>query len=161
MLGPSVPSGPDSGPPDPGRRTREPPGAPFAHAAAAVPLLDRIRLGKSGENVACRELRRRGYEILARRFRTRFGEIDIVARDAATIAFVEVKTRRTGAFGTPAEAVGPWKQHKVWLMASDYLSRRGWQDRPCRFDVVAISIDRDGRRSVDVFKGAFDAPASP
>jgi putative endonuclease len=121
-----------------------------------MPLLDRILLGKSGEDLACRELRRRGYEILARRYRTRVGELDIVARDGPTIVFVEVKTRTTPAYGAPGEAVGPRKQHKIWLMASDYLLRRSWYDRPCRFDVVAISIDRDGRRRIEVITGAFD-----
>ncbi len=117
---------------------------------------DRLLLGKSGEDLACRELRRRGYEILARRYRTRAGELDIVARDGAVVVFVEVKTRSTDAFGAPGEAVGPRKQHKIWLMATDYLLRRGWYDRPCRFDVVAITLDRDGRQVVQVIEGAFE-----
>ncbi len=121
-----------------------------------MPLLDRILLGKTGEDIACRELRRRGYEILARRYRTRAGELDIVARDGAMIVFVEVKTRTSDAYGAPGEAVGPRKQHKLWLMATDYLLRRGWYDRPCRFDVVAITLDRDGRRMVQVISGAFE-----
>jgi putative endonuclease len=101
-------------------------------------------------------LRRLGYEILTRRFRTRLGELDIVARDGATIVFVEVKTRTNARFGSPSEAVTALKQRKVWLMASDYLHRQGLHDRPCRFDVVAISIDEDGRRLVEVLRGAFD-----
>jgi putative endonuclease len=121
-----------------------------------MPLLNRILLGKSGEDLACRELRRRGYEILARRYRTRVGELDIVARDGPTIVFVEVKTRTSAAYGVPGEAVGPRKQHKIWLMASDYLLRRGWFDRPCRFDVVAISIDQGGRRRIEVLTDAFE-----
>ncbi len=119
-------------------------------------LLDRVSLGKTGEDIACRELRRRGYEILTRRFRTRLGELDIVARDGTTIVFVEVKTRTNAKFGTPSEAVTALKQRKVWLMASDYLHRQGLHDRPCRFDVVAISIDEDGRLRVEVVRGAFD-----
>ncbi len=118
--------------------------------------VDRLCLGKTGEDIACRELRRRGYEILTRRFRTRLGELDIVARDGATIVFVEVKTRTSTKFGTPSEAVTALKQRKVWLMASDYLHRQRLYDRPCRFDVVAISIDEDGRRLVEVLRGAFD-----
>jgi putative endonuclease len=117
---------------------------------------DRLALGKSGEDLACRELRRRGYEILARRYRTRAGELDIVARDGTVVVFVEVKTRTTDAYGAPGEAVGPRKQHKIWLMATDYLLRRGWYDRPCRFDVVAITLNRDGRQVVQVIPGAFD-----
>ncbi len=118
--------------------------------------VDRLCLGKTGEDIACRELRRRGYEILTRRFRTRLGELDIVARDGATIVFVEVKTRTNANFGTPSEAVTALKQRKVWLMATDYLHRQGLHDRPCRFDVVAIRIDEDGRREVEVLRGAFD-----
>ena len=121
-----------------------------------MPLVDRILLGKSGEDLACRELRRRGYEILARRFRTRVGELDIVARDGPTIVFVEVKTRTSAAYGAPYEAVGPRKQYKIWLMATDYLQRRGWNDKPCRFDIVAISVERDGRRRIEVLTSAFD-----
>jgi putative endonuclease len=121
-----------------------------------MPVFDRILLGKSGEDLACRELRRWGYEILARRYRTRVGELDIVARDGPTIVFIEVKTRRTAAYGAPGEAVGAQKQHRIWLMATDYLLRRGWHDRPCRFDVVAISVDEHGRRRVELFRGAFD-----
>ncbi len=122
-----------------------------------MPLRDRIRLGKSGEDLACRELRRRGYEILTRRFRTRLGELDIVARDGPTIVFVEVKTRTSAHFGTPSEAVTALKQRRIWLMASDYLQRQGWDRRPCRFDVVAISIDDEGRHRIEVIAGAFDA----
>ncbi len=124
-----------------------------------MPLFDRIHVGKSGEDLACRELRRRGYEILTRRFRTRLGELDIVARDGPTLVFVEVKARTNANYGTPSEAVTALKQRKVWLMASDFLHRHGWNDRPCRFDVVAISTDEQGQRRVEVFVGAFDAPA--
>ncbi len=69
--------------------------------------LQRQELGKSGEDLAVAELERRGYAILARRYRTRHGEIDVVARDGETTVFVEVKARTTGEFGTAAEAVTP------------------------------------------------------
>lgn len=98
----------------------------------------RQELGKSGEDLAARLLEARGYEILARRYRTRYGEIDIVARDNATIVFVEVKARRSSEFGTAAEAIAPWKQRRLVGMATDYLSRNRLTGRPCRFDVVAI-----------------------
>jgi putative endonuclease len=121
-----------------------------------MPFLDRLTLGKTGEDVACRELRRRGYEVLARRYRTRVGEIDIVAREGPTIVFIEVKTRTSATCGPPGEAVGPRKQRKIWLMASHFLLRRGWFDRPCRFDVVAITM-RNGRvQRIEVFRGAFE-----
>ncbi len=106
-----------------------------------MPLIDRISIGKTGEDLACRELRRRGYEILTRRYRTRLGEIDIVAREGRTIVFVEVKTRTSASFGAPSEAVTALKQRRVWLMASDYLHRQGWNDRACRFDVIRAAFD--------------------
>lgn len=122
-----------------------------------MPLLDRISLGKSGEDVACRELERRGYAVLARRYRTRFGEIDIVARDGPTIVFVEVKARTTARYGDPAEAVTLHKQARVTAMAEDYLARRHISHVPCRFDVVAIEFGTGGKLRVEVFQDAFGA----
>src|SRR5690349_20415531 len=98
----------------------------------------RQALGISGEDVACAELQRRGYAIRERRYRTRFGEIDIIAIDGTTIVFVEVKTRLTDDYGGAAAAVTGWKQRRIASMARDYLARRGLHDCPCRFDVVAI-----------------------
>ena len=117
----------------------------------------RQALGISGEDLACAELRRRGYAILERRYRTRFGEIDIIARDGGTIVFVEVKTRLTGEFGGAAAAVTGWKQRRIADMAVDYLARRHLHECPCRFDVVAIDLEPAGPR-VTVYPNAFDAP---
>jgi putative endonuclease len=116
-------------------------------------------LGKLGEDVACRELGRRGYAILARRFRTRYGEIDIIARDGRTLVFVEVKTRSSAAYGTPAEAVTARKQAKIGLMASEYLLRRGPTDVPCRFDVVGVAVEEGRAPVVELIRAAFDATA--
>jgi len=102
----------------------------------------RQTLGEQGEELACRTLHRAGYEILARRYRTRHGEIDIVALDGATLVFVEVKTRRGQRFGSGAEAVTLWKQRRIARMAEDFLLRRRLYDRPCRFDVVAVDLER-------------------
>jgi putative endonuclease len=123
---------------------------------AAVSSDARQTLGKRGEELACRELRRRGYAILDRRYRTRMGEIDIVARHREATVFVEVKARRDGRFGGAAAAVTPWKQRRLALMAVDYLARRRWLDRPCRFDVVTVEIG-EGRICVEVYTHAFDA----
>ena len=100
--------------------------------------MKRQALGKSGENRAAAELERRGYAILARRYRTRRGEIDIVARDGETIVFVEVKARETDDCGKAAEAVTPYKQRRLASMAVDYLARNHLTTHPCRFDVVAV-----------------------
>ena len=114
--------------------------------------MQRQILGKSGEERAVRELERRGYAILERRYRTRHGEIDIVADDGGTIVFVEVKTRETAECGSAAEAVTTHKQRRLTAMAVDYLARNHLTDSPCRFDVVAI----DGG-AVTIYPAAFDA----
>jgi putative endonuclease len=114
-------------------------------------------LGKSGEDLACDELLRRGYAIVDRRYRTRAGEIDVVARDGSALVFVEVKTRRSTRCGIPVEAVTLRKRRQIVLMASDYLARRRPRARSCRFDVVSITIDDNGRAAVTVIPGAFMA----
>ena len=114
--------------------------------------MQRQTLGKSGEDRAVRELERRGYAILARRYRTRHGEIDIVADDGGTIVFVEVKARATADCGSAAEAVTSHKQRRLTAMAVDYLARNHVTETPCRFDVVAI----DGG-VITLYPAAFDA----
>src|SRR5262245_39306191 len=104
----------------------------------------RAALGLKGEAIACEELTRRGYRILDRRYRTRFGEIDIVAEHDGVVVFVEVKARESTSFGGAAEAVHARKRRRILGMAVDYVARRGLQDRPCRFDVVAVSIGENG-----------------
>ena len=118
--------------------------------------MQRQRLGKSGEDLAVAELERRGYAILARRYRTRYGEIDIIAEDGETVVFVEVKARSNSEFGTAAEALTPWKQRRLTTMATDYIVRHAITDRPCRFDVVAID-DVDSSPRITVYTNAFDA----
>jgi len=122
-----------------------------------MPADNRQSLGKAGEDLACVELERRGYAILERRFRSRFGEIDIIATLHDEIVFVEVKARAGDEFGGGAAAVTPWKQRRIAQMAVDYLSRHRLHDRPCRFDVVTVDLDGPEPR-VEVFARAFDAP---
>ena len=114
----------------------------------------RQTLGKTGEDLAAAELQRRGYAILARRYRTRHGEIDLVAQDGRTIVFIEVKVRLTSEFGHAAEAVSPHKQRRLVSMADDYLARHRLGDRPCRFDVVAMDGDEAGPQ-VTLYRDAF------
>jgi putative endonuclease len=120
------------------------------------PPSDRITLGKAGEDFACRELERRGYEILARRFRTRWGEIDIVARDGGTLVFIEVKARRTTRFGAPGEAVDWRKQQTIARIAAEYVLRYGIGNASCRFDVVSVLFGDGLRPRVEVLRDAFD-----
>ena len=116
----------------------------------------RQSLGKLGENLACAALAERGYAILARRYRTRLGEIDIVARDGQTIVFVEVKARAGDDFGGAAAAVTGWKQRRLTLMALDFVARHRLEDRPCRFDVVTVDMCDGQPPRVEIFENAFD-----
>ena len=115
----------------------------------------RQALGEAGEAAACRALEARGYRILARRYRTRFGEIDLVARVDGVVVFVEVKARRGCRFGDPASAVTAEKQRRVAAMAADYLTRHRLERVPARFDVVAVSFPEFGAPGIDVFVDAF------
>ncbi len=117
-------------------------------------------LGKWGEDIACLELERRGYAVLAKRYRTRVGEIDIVCRDGQTVVFVEVKARTDRRFGGGAAAITPRKQRRMAHMALDFLARSGLTRSPCRFDVVVVELDA-GRVRIDVFANAFEFEQSP
>ena len=119
----------------------------------------RAALGRRGEDLACEELRRRGYAILDRRFRTRYGELDIVARDGHVLVFVEVRARSTGNFGTAFESVTWQKRHRLSRMAAAYLFARHLSGVACRFDVVSVMADSSGDFEVDVLKSAFDLSA--
>ncbi|MEO7190423.1 MAG: YraN family protein [Vicinamibacterales bacterium] len=117
--------------------------------------LDRQSLGIRGEELACAELLRRGYAILARRYRTRFGEIDIISRRGETMVFVEVKARRTSRRGAASESIPFWKRRRIAAMAVDYLAWTGSLDRRCRFDVVAIDGIDTEHMSIRVIEDAF------
>lgn len=120
-----------------------------------------ILLGNAGEALAARELERRGYVILARRFRTRLGEIDIIARDNDTLVFVEVKTRRTDRRGGPADAVDRHKQIRLARIALSYLQATDAVEQRCRFDVVSVRFAPGTEApAVQVIQGAFDAESA-
>ena len=116
----------------------------------------RIGLGKTGEDLACRELQRRGYAVVARGYRRRSGELDIVARDGPTLVFVEVKARAGRVFGEAAEAITGFKRRRITQLARDYMMRHRLSACPCRFDVVSIHFDSGGP-VVEVIQNAFDA----
>ena len=109
-----------------------------------------------GEEAAVAALRSRGYRILERNVRLRRGEVDVIAEEHGDLVFVEVKARRSEAYGTPAEAVSPRKQRALAALAAAYCSRRGLRERACRFDVVEVRLDRGGRPiRLDVLRDAF------
>ena len=116
----------------------------------------RVTFGKRGEDIACEELQKRGYVILDRRFRTRRGELDIVARDGMVIVFVEVKARTDGNFGDPFESITWQKRRRLGQMAAAYLLQKKLGDAPCRFDVVAVVEGPEAGRTVELIQGAFE-----
>jgi putative endonuclease len=115
----------------------------------------RQQFGLHGEDLAVRALEREGYAILARRYRVRAGEIDIVALDGRCLVFVEVKSRQSGRFGGAAAAVTPWKRRKIVAVATEYLARHRVDAAACRFDVVTVAGEPDGPR-VEIIRNAFD-----
>lgn len=118
--------------------------------------MDRISTGRLGEAEAARFLEKKGYRILERNFRCRYGEIDIVARDGKTVVFVEVKARGSDSFGTPLASVDSRKQKKIALTAQFYIEANRLVDADMRFDVVGISM-REGNLSFELVKDAFEA----
>jgi len=108
-----------------------------------------------GEELARVELVRQGYAILATRYRTRIGEIDIVARERDALVFVEVKARVDTRHGTPAEAVTLWKQARIVAMAQTYLASHPRHHGPIRFDVVSVLTPPGERARVEVIRRAF------
>jgi putative endonuclease len=113
-------------------------------------------LGKRGEGLAEKFIKRQGYKILESNYRCPLGELDIIADDHGILAFIEVKTRKTGDFGPPQSAVTPTKQQKMAQVAQNYLAHKTLWGVDCRFDVVAVSLSADGEvAQIELIKDAF------
>ena len=113
------------------------------------------RLGRRGEDIAVGHLQRRGYVTVTRNWRCPAGEIDIVAREGETLAFVEVRTRRGERFGTPEESITPDKQAKLVTLAETYLQEQDLADVAWRIDVVGIVLGQLGEvRRVNLIRNA-------
>jgi putative endonuclease len=110
-------------------------------------------LGRYGEDLAVDHLRGQGLTILDRNWRCRAGEIDVVARDGAALVICEVKTRRSAAYGHPAEAVGPRKLRRMRELALHWLDDRGLHVPEIRFDVIAIVLPPGGRPVLQHLRG--------
>ena len=102
-------------------------------------------LGAMGEAAAAEWLRKKRWKILAMNYRCRLGEVDIIARDGEELVFVEVKLRRAGGYAPAAEYVTPAKQRKLRLAAESWLAENDLDDPLCRFDVVEVYLDREGK----------------
>jgi putative endonuclease len=114
-------------------------------------------LGRRGEDVAARYLRRLGYVIVARGHRDNIGELDLVAVDGRTVVFIEVKTRTSHDAGHPADAVDEAKQKRLTRLALSYLKRHDLLECATRFDVVAVTWPPRGKPTIEHFKSAFEA----
>ncbi len=114
-------------------------------------------LGRRGEEAAAEFLIANGFRVLERRYRSRAGEIDLIAQEGDTVVFVEVKTRTSLACGLPAEAVDRRKRARLARAASIYLMRSGTSDRPCRFDVVEVLRVPGRTLRIRLIRDAFQA----
>ena len=115
-----------------------------------------LDFGKSSENAAGIYLRAQGYKILEVNYRNKLGEIDIVAQEAKTVCFIEVKSRSSVRRGLPQEAVNKHKQYKISRCALIYIKERRLFEQSCRFDVLAIIKDRENQLSFELIKDAFE-----
>jgi putative endonuclease len=116
-----------------------------------------LRPGSVGEELACRHLKARGYSILARNYRCRSGEVDVVARHGEATVFVEVKERRSLRHGDGQEAVTFGKRRRLVRAARIYAAGHGLSEAPLRFDVISIVWGADGQPRLRHEPGAFDA----
>lgn len=118
--------------------------------------IDRRELCIKGENLARKFLKRNGYKILKRNYVSKSGEIDIIGYDRGTIAFVEVKTRRSESFGTPELAITSKKRSRIMRTALNYLMVNKIEDIDYRFDAVSILFKKDVKNpEIELFKDAF------
>lgn len=115
----------------------------------------RSELGLQGERHAERFLKQRGFKLIARRFATPVGEIDLVMRVAETLVFVEVKTQSDRTFKDPQEQVTTPKQRRLIRAVRWFLEHKRWTERPCRFDIVAVVLPESGPPEVTHFPDAF------
>lgn len=117
--------------------------------------INHIQLGERGEKAAAHYLSDKGYRVVATKYRTKTGEIDIIAVQNKVLVFVEVKTRRTTYYGYPSEAVNYRKQRKLIRTAQCYLKQSGQLDHQCRFDIIEILITDQDKLSFNHIINAF------
>lgn len=112
-------------------------------------------LGKSGEEAAVDFLKENGYKILIRNYKTKLGEVDIIAQDKDTLCFIEVKTRNSLKYGLPCEAVSDFKQRQISKAALSFLKENNHLDKKARFDVVSVICSGNSEK-VSLIKNAFE-----
>lgn len=114
-----------------------------------------LKLGKKGEDMAVEHLKSKGYKVIDRNWRAKQLELDIVCTKDDGVIFVEVKTRGRGSLATPADGLSRSKRASLVMAATKYLSKRGWWEKPCRFDLIAIK-ETDSGLELNHVEGAFD-----
>jgi putative endonuclease len=119
------------------------------------PGTQKKELGKKGEDLALRYLKKNGYRVYETNYVCKMGEVDIIAKEKDTLAFIEVKTRTSTAFGPPQLAVNAAKQMQLSKVALYFLKEKGLGDIKARFDVVAIVLGPKGPE-IDLIRDAFD-----
>jgi len=117
---------------------------------------ERRKTGNEGEQLALAYLKNNGYKIIEQNYRTRFGEIDIVALDGEIVCFIEVKTRSSVNFGMPVESITNLKKKKMIRTAFSYLRFKKWEEREARFDVVSILLKSGQKTEIEIIKNAFE-----
>jgi putative endonuclease len=117
--------------------------------------MQKKELGKKGEEIAHRFLKNKGYRIIERNYVCKMGEVDIIAREKDTFVFIEVKTRRSTAFGPPQMAVDQRKQEQLSRAALYFLKAKRLEGVKARFDVVAILLGPEGEE-INLIRDAFD-----
>ena len=117
---------------------------------------ERSKLGTQGERIAAAHLESLGLVVEDRNYRTRFGEVDLIARDGEERVFVEVRTKRSTAFGTPEESLTPRKQARLIQAAEEYLAERGLAGASWRVDLVAITLQPDGPAGITHIQSAVE-----
>ncbi len=115
---------------------------------------EKIRFGKTGESLAVDFLKQKGYALVCQNYRTRFAEIDIIARDGDTLCFIEVKARTRTDKALPRQAVTVAKQRKIITAAAWYLKENNLHDQRSRFDVMEMVLNK-GRWQVNLIPNAF------
>ena len=118
-----------------------------------------VSIGNLGEEAAVKAIKKQGYKIIERNYRTKMGEIDIIARDGEYTCFIEVRLRKNNDFGSPADTMDVRKQQKLIRTAKYYAAAKKIYDSPMRFDAVLINADaRDGKLTnvkTEIIKNAF------
>lgn len=118
--------------------------------------VERIALGRRGEEAAAAALKKKGYRIVEKNYRCRYGEIDIIAEQGGAVVFIEVKTRTSDRYGTPGEGVDYRKQRHITQASSMYLAEKNLTDALVRFDVVSIVLS-GGSFTTEIIRDAFEA----